>query len=132
MTAEKDLNTLLKNISPELMSAEYVFCSVSTPADFDYSAINPLATFVEKEGVSLVLLKQTAVAQNLPFSETLACITLNVHSSLQAVGFTAAVANKLAEHNISANVIAAYYHDHVFVPVSSASRAIEVLSEFQQ
>ena len=43
-------------------------------------------------------------------------ITLTVHSSLKSVGLTAAVTSKLAEYEISANVVAAYYHDHIFVP----------------
>ena len=58
-------------------------------------------------------------------------ITLTVHSSLEAVGLTAIVTNKLAEHEISANVVAAYYHDHIFVPCEKAGKAMEVLREFQ-
>ena len=58
-------------------------------------------------------------------------ITLTVHSSLEAVGLTAVVTNKLAEHKISANVVAAYYHDHIFVPCEKAKKAMEVLREFQ-
>jgi hypothetical protein len=54
-------------------------------------------------------------------------ITLNVHSSLEAIGLTAAVAGRLALHGISANVVAAYYHDHIFVPTADAERAVVVL-----
>ena len=54
-------------------------------------------------------------------------ITLDVHSSLEAVGLTAAVSAALAEENISCNVVAAYYHDHLFVPVADAERAMETL-----
>ena len=59
-------------------------------------------------------------------------ITLTVHSSLDAVGLTAAVANKLTEKGISANVIAAYYHDHIFVQTEKAALAIEALNEFSK
>ncbi|WP_036823971.1 ACT domain-containing protein, partial [Photobacterium sanctipauli] len=55
-------------------------------------------------------------------------ITLTVHSSLEAVGLTAAVATRLAEYSISANVVAAYYHDHVFVPVNRAEEALQALA----
>ena len=57
-------------------------------------------------------------------------ITLTVHSSLKSVGLTAAVTSKLAEYEISANVVAAYYHDHIFVPYEKAKKAMEVLREF--
>nr|WP_229854702.1 ACT domain-containing protein [Thalassotalea marina] len=53
-----------------------------------------------------------------------------MHSSLHAVGLTAAIANKLKEHNISANVIAGFYHDHIFVPTVDAINALTALNEF--
>ena len=48
-----------------------------------------------------------------------------VHSSLEAVGLTAIVSGKLAAYEISANVIAGYYHDHIFVPEQFADEALE-------
>ena len=56
------------------------------------------------------------------------CITLTVHSSLEAVGLTAAIATELAGLGISANVVAAYYHDHVFVPCAQAEQAVAGLA----
>ena len=64
---------------------------------------------------------------SLSYSLVCAWITLTVHSSLEAVGLTAAVSRALAEENISCNVVAAYYHDHLFVPVGDGERAMEVL-----
>jgi hypothetical protein len=54
---------------------------------------------------------------------------LTVHSSLEAVGLTAAVSKALTEANISCNVVAAYYHDHIFVPVKDAKQAMRVLEK---
>lgn len=48
-------------------------------------------------------------------------ITLDVHSSLEAVGLTAA----LADRGISCNVIAGVYRDHLFVPDDRAEEAVE-------
>lgn len=56
-------------------------------------------------------------------------ITLTVYSSLDALGLTAAVARKLASHGISANVVAAYYHDHIFVQKEKADEALLALKE---
>jgi hypothetical protein len=50
-----------------------------------------------------------------------------VHSSLEAVGLTAAVAGALTAAGISANVVAAFHHDHVFVPADRAEAAMAQL-----
>jgi len=59
-------------------------------------------------------------------------ITLGVHSSLEAVGLTAAVSTLLARHGISANMIAGYHHDHLFVPANDAERAVELLIQLAE
>jgi uncharacterized protein len=56
-----------------------------------------------------------------------AWITLTVHSALEAVGLTAAFSKALADVNISCNVVAGYYHDHIFVPQQDAEKAMAVL-----
>jgi hypothetical protein len=87
----------------------------------------PIASFMETEGLTLVLSKASADALGMDYEGVFNCITLNVHSSLEAVGLTAAVAGKLAEQGISANIIAGYFHDHVFVPLLDASIALRLL-----
>lgn len=130
MVGETNLNKLLGSMSPELMQDEYVFCSV--PGEYcDFNSLSPLAFYRETEGVTLVVSKESAIANKLPFESVFRCITLTVHSSLDAVGLTAAVSTKLAEKGISANVIAAYYHDHIFVQSEKAELAIEALGEFR-
>lgn len=129
MVGETNLSKLLASMSPKLMPDNYVFCSVES--DFsDFSDLSPLATYREEEGLTLVVTKDVAIANKLPFESVFKGITLMVHSSLDAVGLTAAVSTKLAEKGISANVIAAYYHDHIFVPAEKANVAIEALAEF--
>ena len=125
MSGETDLAKLLKDMKPELNEGEYVFCIIDT---FQQAvALNPVCIFQESEAVTIVLHKQQADDAALPYSMTCAWITLTVHSSLEAVGLTAAVSNALADVNISCNVAAAYYHDHIFVPVRDAQRAMDVL-----
>lgn len=125
MSGETDLRKLLQNMQPERNPGEFVFCLVQS---FERAVtLRPLCIFQEKEGITVILTKQQTDELALPYSKTLAWITLTVHSSLEAVGLTAAVSKALTEANISCNVVAAYYHDHLFVPVDDAERAMDVL-----
>jgi len=124
-----ELDELLKSMSPEIQDGEYVFCTVA--GDYsDYKHLNPLASFKESEGLTLIISVEAARQEKLAFAGTFKQITLTVHSSLEAVGLTAAVANKLSSYDISANVIAAYFHDHVFVQTEKAEQALLALKEF--
>ena len=130
MAGIENLEKLLSSMSPKLIKGEYVFCTVPNGKYGDYQDLFPLATFSESEGLTLVVSRENADKSGLKYEAVFRCITLTVHSSLEAVGLTAAVSTKLSEHQISANVIAAYYHDHVFVTAGAAEKALELLSEF--
>ena len=123
-----DLNELLASMAPHLNEGEYVFCSLQGEYG-DYLHLNPITAFRETEGLSLVIPKQSAIDNNISADSTYRMITLTVHSSLEAVGLTAAVATKLTDHNISANVIAAFHHDHILVQTEKAEMAMNALSE---
>jgi hypothetical protein len=126
-SGEKDLKKLLKNMVPRLREGEYVFCSLIEGPLPDQADI--LCSFREEEGLTLVLEKKLADRLRLSYGFISAWITLTVHSALEAVGLTAAVSNALADRGISCNVIAAYYHDHIFVPAKDAALAMETLRE---
>ena len=128
MTGETRLQNLLQNMLPTLHGNEYVFCSIKNARYGDYASAEPLAAFLEDEGLSLVLTRDAAEQLALDFDGVFRCISLGVHSSLEAVGLTAAVSTLLAQHGIAANVVAARYHDHIFVPLEHADRTIELLS----
>ena len=125
MSGETNLRKLLKGLQPRLNPGEYVYCTVDSK--IDVMGLEPLGLFAEEESVTVILPKSKADSLRLPFSTTFAWITLTVHSSLEAVGLTAAVAKALTEANISCNVVAAYYHDHIFVPAKESKRAMDVL-----
>ena len=130
MSGETNLKKLLESLSPNLLEGKYVFCTLPDGAYGDLADAAPIASFTEPEGLTLVLLKEAAERHNLLYQSVFRCITLRVHSSLEAVGLTAAVSGKLSENGISANIIAAYFHDHVFVPSHSAEKALKLLAEF--
>lgn len=128
MPGETNLNKLLQSMQPVICPGEYVFCSVSDSNN--YSHLSPLCTFKESEGTTLILLRKQADAAALGYTTTFCMITLAIHSSLEAVGFLAAITQKLAEHNISVNPVSAYYHDHLFVPIDRAEEVITLLEGF--
>ena len=122
-----DLGQLLREMKPALADGDYVYCTVPDIDLRPWLDLDPIGTFREEEGLTLILPAPVAAANDLDASAPLAMITLTVHSSLAAVGLTAAVATALAREGISANVVAAFYHDHVFVPAADAEHAMAVL-----
>jgi hypothetical protein len=89
--------------------------------------LHPIASIQEEKGLSLVIRREVAEDAQIPCEILLRKISLKVHSSLEAVGLTAAISQRLAEENISANVVAGHFHDHVFVPTLDAEKALLVL-----
>ena len=130
MSGEKDLQVLLKSMKPELVSGDYVFCKVEKLESINLNEIEMF--FKEKEAFTLILKKENAEKLNLEYSVVMSWITLSIHSSLEAIGLTAAFSNALSEHEISCNVVAAYYHDHIFIDKKDTVRAMEILSSFSK
>jgi len=130
MCPESNLDALLGTMEPILDAAEYVFCSIGQDRLAGVGA-SPICTFREAEGVTAILRREDA--ERFALSSSFPCrrITMTVHSSLEAVGFLAAIATTLAQNGISANAVSAYYHDHLFVPLSQAERALQLLQKLQ-
>ena len=124
-TGESDLLTLIAQMSPSLDDQVWAFVSAGEVSS-EYMAKHALATFRETEGTTLIVPWERAEEFNV-CSEPMARITLNIHSSLEAVGLTAAVSQALASEAISANVVAGFYHDHIFVPQTMGKRAVACL-----
>ncbi|MFB4202687.1 hypothetical protein KBTX_02416 [wastewater metagenome] len=122
-----DLSALLRGLSPALAPGTYVFVTVGPAAYGAYAGLNPLASFREAEGLSLVCRREAADGHGLAYDGLFRLITLRVHSSLGAVGLTAAVARRLTREGIPANVIAAFHHDHILVPAHRGSDAVAAL-----
>lgn len=128
MSGEKDLQQLLKSMKPEHNSGDYVFCKVENLENINLNEVEMF--FKEKEAITLILKKEIAEILKLEYSVIMAWITLTVHSSLEAVGLTAAFSKALSENEISCNVVAAFYHDHIFVNKKDIEKAIEILNAF--
>lgn len=113
---------MISGMAPDLSETIWHFC---TGRDVDTTGA--LAMFEEEEGRSLVLSDDLAAARGFDRSLPMARITLRVHSALDGVGLTAAVAGALANAGIPCNMVAAYHHDHAFVPWDQRQQALEIL-----
>ncbi|MCK4483775.1 MAG: ACT domain-containing protein [Candidatus Thorarchaeota archaeon] len=130
MSGEKDLETLLRSMSPKLSERQLVFCIIS-PDKLSTLKMEPLFVFRDEEGVTIIIEKWQADSESLCYDDVWSWIALTVHSSLSAVGFLAAITAKLSENGISVNVVSAYFHDHLFVPQEKARLAMQVLDNLQ-
>jgi|KBSSwiStaDraftv2_1062776.scaffolds.fasta_scaffold287773_1 RimJ/RimL family protein N-acetyltransferase len=130
VNAATPLNDLLRLLAPRLHEGTFAFCLC--PRNAVASWFEPVATFHEPEGCSIIVAESTAKRAHLPILFRAAWITLHVRSELHAVGLTAAVATALAEAGIACNVVAAVSHDHLFVPADSADRALAILHALQR
>ena len=121
---EKNLKILLKNMNPVLEDKEYLYLTFS---EEDFKKINIQEVkffFREKEWITVILEKNNLYKNN---DKIWSLITLQVHSSLDAIWFTAAFSEILKNNNISCNVVAGYFHDHIFVDKNDWENAVRIL-----
>ena len=130
MQGDQDFQKLIKSMKPILNEGEYVFCTLTQIDSIPYNEI--INYFREEEGISIILPRHSADKLNLKYTYIAGWITLTVHSSLDVVGLTAFFSKALTDAKISCNVVAAYYHDHIFVPIRDAQRALEVLYQLSK
>lgn len=130
MAGEKDLDVLLRSMSAELVDGLYVFAMA--PDGAVPAGLRPRMMFREAEGTTLIVLKDEAEANGLAHEFPCRMITLNVHSSLEAVGFLARITTALARHDMGVNPVSGFFHDHLFVPDGREMDAMRVLTELAQ
>lgn len=131
MSGETDLGKLLSGMRPRLQAGVFVFASLppGTPLP---AGIEPVMIFREREGTTLILEEGDAVRAGLEPSFRSCMITLEIHSSLDAVGFLAAITARLAAAGMGVNPVSAFYHDHLFVPADRADEAVQALEELAE
>lgn len=127
MSGQTDLDRLLASVRPLLWPRTYVFATLPKDTPLPHG-VAPVMSFREAEGTTLILTMEDAAAAALPAIFRCRMITLQVHSSLEAVGFIAAIAARLASAGIGVNPVSGFYHDHLFVPEGRADEAMAILS----
>ena len=126
-TGEQNLWQIVQRLQPQLHEGVYVFCTVESrqPMPPEWCVM----MFREAEGTTIILRREHADELGLNYEYVSSWITLQVHSALSSVGLTAVFSTALAAAGISCNVVAGYYHDHLFVPEDLASAALQTLSD---
>ena len=124
-----DLGRLLRELQPRLHEGTFAFCSLRPSEAVPAGAIG---SFRESEGVTVIVPRAEARSAGLAPVFEAAWITLEVHSALEAVGLTAAVARALGDVGIPCNIVAAVHHDHLFVPADRAADALRALRELSE
>ncbi len=128
MSGETNLKMLLGSMRPELQPGTYVF--VTLPLDQSLpEGVPPLMVFGEKEGWTCIVSEEAAGRVGLSGTFPCRMITLSIHSSLEAVGFLAAILPRLAAAGMGVNPVSGFYHDHLFVPADRADDAMRILEE---
>ncbi len=125
MAPVRDTADMIAGMAPSLDPELYHFCLVADTTLVELA----LASFIEDEGLSLILSDTVAQTHGLTTDMPMRRITLTVHSALDGVGLTAAVATALSDAGIPCNMVAAYHHDHAFVPAAQADDALAVLKQ---
>ena len=130
MIGETNLAKLIRGMNPKLNEGNFVFCKIDSEEKLQN--VKPKCLFRETEGITVILPKTEAERLNLPYAFVCSWITLSIHSSLDAIGLTAKVSRVLAEAGISCNIVAAYYHDHLFVPIDKTDEALKILQSLKK
>ena len=127
MTGELNIDVLPKSLKAELVDGVYVFVTLAD--DAIPPNLTPRMMFREAEGTTLILEQEQADAAGIDYAFPCRMITLDVHSSLEAVGFMARIATELAKAGMGVNPVAGFYHDHLFVPEGREQNALEILAK---
>ena len=130
MSGETNLGALLASLTVACDDEHYVFVTLPHGQTYEKGAVK--MRFEEAEGTTLIMTRDAAEASGLAYTFPSYCLTLAVHSSLEAIGFLAVITRELAASQISVNPVAGYYHDHLFVPVAKREAAEKILQNLQQ
>ncbi|MBX3313868.1 MAG: ACT domain-containing protein [Actinobacteria bacterium] len=124
MTGETDLGRMLATLRVERLADPVTVVTLPEPVELGDGV---LALVTEAEGTTAVVTVDEADRRGWPIGFRAAWLTLAVHSSLAAVGLTAAVSTALADRGIACNVLAGFHHDHLLVPLDRADDAVAAI-----
>ncbi len=131
-TLAESAHDMISGMTPHLQNEVYVFVTKPHPCNTARYLEQALCIFEEDEGVSMIMSVANAESHGFATDQRMCCITLKVFSSLEGVGLTAGVSGALAAEGIACNAVAAFHHDHLFVPEERAQDAMGILKALQE
>jgi len=127
MSGQTDLRALLQSISVSVRPERYTVLTIRNDEQSPSLGHGVAAVIEESEGITVVATLDRARTEGWPEDFVAAWLTIDVHSSLEAVGLTAAFSRALGRAGIACNIIAAFHHDHILVPHDKSEAAVEVI-----
>jgi uncharacterized protein len=126
MSGQKNLAEVIKSLKASCDNIEYGFAAVqNNKISIDDQVF---CTVKENEGFTIIADKKYFETNGIKYDCPFAKLTIETHTSLDLIGLTAVLSKKLADNNIPANIIAGYYHDHIFVPYELRQKAIDLIN----
>ena len=125
MSGELDLQSMLRSFTVIRRPGRFTITTSGDPVSL---GVGVVAVLEESEGITVVSTVEEAKRRGWPVTFEAAWLIVEVHSSLEAVGLTAAFARALADAGIACNVLAGFYHDHILVPIDRADDAERCLA----
>lgn len=128
---ERSLTKLLSSLKPLLDPSTFVFITLPFTAPLP-SSLPMQMLFREREGLTIITTKEAAEAHDISYTFPCRMITLDVHSSLEAVGFMAVITNELKDLKMGVNPVSGYFHDHCFIPDGREDEAMHALNKLAE
>ncbi len=129
VAGETDLRRMLSSLTATVREGTYAVARADEPVALGGGVE---ALVVEDEGVTVVARIEVAAGRGWEVGFVGRWLTLDVHSSLEAVGLTAAVSAALAERDVPCNVLAGLVHDHLLVPTDLVDEAIAAIAGLRE
>ena len=130
---ELSLSKLLATLTTKLHPKAYVFAVIKDESKLPpFSEVDMLFREADSEGVTVIASREYAEAHGIEYFFPCRKITLDVTSSLEAVGFIAVVATRLAAGGMGVNPVSGFYHDHLYVPDGKEEHAIRIIAELAE
>lgn len=129
---EQELDILLASMNPTIHPDTFVFITLSKSEKAPPSLQPQVMVFQEAEGLTVITSKLAAEGMGLEYAFPCRMITLNIHSSLDAVGFLARILDTLKHLGIGVNPVSGFFHDHLFVPINKEELVLKALRDMSQ
>jgi hypothetical protein len=130
MTDTTELQEMLQTIEVSCDNVEYGFTTV--PKSLHISTNEVLGSIQEEEGVTILATKAYMEDKGIIFEGPFAKLIVQASVPIGFIRFTAALAGKLADKGVPANIVSAYNHNIIFIPYDLREQAAATIEELKR